>query len=1347
MNTNYSPSVKIQLPCDLQPISTDENTVGKIKNVEIAFKSDVMQNYENGTLFSSKTALKSVHFQNQLLNFSIGTDGELYMIQQDEEGKNYWNYTTVCHNLISEVQKNNQLNKPEVLSFNIATATDVDTSTAQLAALCCIGNQKDAKNHTIFVTTDLNVEKPEETHWITLGTIQELSIESVNLAQIQEDAENELEQFKFVCNGRKNTTGYLYSFYYNTLEEEWIEINFTQFDEIKDVQFGINPTKGLGAYAVGSYKEKNKFSFTPFDEATQLFQQSSTEIASYDFENPVAFILETINDPSHDYHGISEVYMIEKKADNKNEIKYLSAKEQDHKKVSENTGAITISGEFEGEAEKIFFNRNTEGRIDLYAHVLQGKTGKLLHTYLTNDDSKEIKRWCPIYILETDVSIVSPASNAEGRICEVFMVANDNTDLRYMWQDDKLFSWHREKVCVAALDHAIPVNSVQTKITFYNGDTKEPILFPALKESYVSITPLEAISLEINQKKYSLDKGETVKLSTKELMGEILMNINVSKADAPYFELKADFIPNEKIIIHPVEKIQNTMEKMNADDLKNPKDRYDNEVKNLVDKEDEKHIDVIVKAVNETAQFKPEKLAQYANASFTEEEKAALDREGVWVVPKEEVFDTKLNMEMLNGIANGPLFAIDFSGGVPVFLDREACLNQNIGISTLEPTYVGIWDDLAKHFGSFIEAIKNTADKVTMFVAEKVAKGIKLIVTIAGKAIECIVKFAEQVMSTILMMLEKFLKIALEKMLQWLGFVFDINYIRSIQKTFADRGNQSLAKIKEGVKDAKKHIQSFMDKLNRDLKDGALFTKILEQQQREKIVELLNTQNHEEIKKIFLSYGIQLQHTITIIEKETTKKWEVSDAKHTYIIYNDAVAVEIRIKIELPKNIQSQSPKNYKKEIHKEAEKNYNPGDKEKATEQEDILKNDPAMNWAMTQLKSIPSLGNMNILTIDVDAEIKETIKDFFEQTLTPLANENVEVIKDKIKKTLEFLKDTNNSIGDIFLYVTKNLLEFGFDLLDAIMKGLLKAVDALASAFISMLTSALNIPVLKELFKLVVGTDVPFNVINGASLLLAIPASIFCKLSGIQIPKSNLLNKTPEWIFYTDLYGFWILKVLQDGLTYLRMCYNWVQKIDPTGEIGKLGKIALTTLSVFARAPFLLILNSPVNTNNKPTSEQDKIINELTFISWFTELLESSFTVGHILLVAVLPNVGSEVIYIFRSILEGAIKFMLSTTLVILKTINFVNKEEWSKMIDNILWYLQSIDAVLSRIYRCVGDSFITSEPISAIVKSIFHGSVLFVNVRIFALQIPRVIIQTVEYNKLDANIETHQRPLLLY
>lgn len=1345
MNTQLDPAVKVQMPCNLEAIHHDEKNSHNIKNVEIAFKSDLMQNYENGTLFTSKKELKSVHFQNQLLNFSIGTDGELYMIQKDAKGKNYWNHKGICQKLIKEVQEHAKISKPEVLSFNLTTAVDSDSSAERLIAFCCLGNHEDEKNHTMYVSTSLNVEKVEDTEWISLGNVLGLHIESVNLAHIQNDAEDEMSKLKLVCNGRKQTGENLYSYYYNTNKKIWVEVNFEQFDQIKDVQFGQHPIDGLAAYAIGSYDGAPRFSVTPLDTRTQEFKQPSTDVSSRYFKKPVAFILETIDDPDHEYYGCSEVYMIEKNDQDKNEIKFLSAQAQDYNIVSETNGVVTISVEFEGEAEKIFFNKNTEGRIDLYAHITQNETGQLLHTYHPTGKIEDVKRWCPIYTLENDISIVSPASNADGRICEVFMAATNNTNLRYLWQDDKLFSWHRENVYVEAIDHAIPVDSMQTKITFYDAATKEPIIFPALKESFISITPLEAVSVEINHKKYVLNKRETVTLSTKQLIGEIIMNINVSKADAPYFEIEADFLPSEKIIIHPVEKIQQTMGSINATHLKNPKDRYGNEVKNLVAKEDEAHIDAIVEAVNKTVQFTSEKFAQHANISFTAKEKAAADKEGVWMLPKETVFDTKLDMETLNGVTEGPLFAIDFSGEVPVFLDREACLAQKIGVGTVEAKYVGFWDDLAKHFGAFVEAIKNTVEKVTKFVAEKVKEGIKLIVTIAGKAVECIVKFAEQIMSTVLMMLEKFLKIALEKMLKWLGFVFDIDYIRAIQKEFANNAKRSITNIKEGVKDAKTQITFFMNNIKRSLKDGALLVNITNKEHREKIVTLLKNSDQEALKKFFISYEIQLQGHLQITELEAHKQWQVADSKQQYIVYNDEESVEIRVKIELSKVIQSKTPKEYQGSIQQEAEQKYRAGDKEKAAQQKDALQNDPTVNWGMTVLKSvpskgIPSIGIENIVSVDINDEIKKTISTFFKDTIGPLAsaeNEN-KTLQGKMEKFIKYLKE-KPSLGEIFLYISKNLLEIGLELMEAIVNGLLTAINALATMFENLLTAELKIPILRELFKIVVGDDtIPFNMINAVSLLLAVPASIFCKLIGLKTPTSNTLVKEPEWWFYIKTYGGLVIDCFKSIATLGEIAYNWIQKADPTGEAGKYGAIIFSGFNILILNPISLLLNNPILYAENPISKIGKLLHRLNLTQWFVKVVGGAISAGNMLLSTILPNLASDVYAIIMSIMEGAIDVVLNTVKLICEIILFADDKKILKLVDSILNYLRNIGSTFADVCKSFGNILPSIEVVSIILKAIFHGmsmQLMMVNTN---LQVAQVIIQTIDYNSSDTTSE---------
>ncbi len=344
---------------------------------------------------------------------------------------------------------------------------------------------------------------------------------------------------------------------------------------------------------------------------------------------------------------------------------------------------------------------------------------------------------------------------------------------------------------------------------------------------------------------------------------------------------------------------------------------------------------------------------------------ANLNREGVWFHQNGTPFDTRIN---LSDLPNGHLFAIDFSGEHPQFLDGAQA--SALGIQGIA-AYNGLWDDLAKFVGSFIEAVVHTVKKVVMFVAEKVEEGIAFTIHFLEESVHCVVKFAEQAMQTINMVLKKYLGIDLEKIMPWLGFIFDADYIHAIQSQLVKMMNESVGTIKQGAEQAETKVTEFFDKLKNDIEQGmVLFTA-----KNDALWTALENNDQNKVRQIFAAHGTHFSGAISV--HASGQVFRVEDEKHTFIVNHDGGKPVVRCRIAVPKDVQGMTLNQYQQSSQTDAEthmgKTPEEKDKNKQTlsDRQESLKCDPVLHWPLQQVKQLPSIGTESIGIFNVGEKI----------------------------------------------------------------------------------------------------------------------------------------------------------------------------------------------------------------------------------------------------------------------------------------------------------------------------------------------------------------------------------------
>jgi hypothetical protein len=1316
--------VTLQLPLSKNLTSNFLKKEEMPTKVELSVKSDIMDSFENGWSFNGKNEITSiVHEKEGLVNFSISTDGRLYLIKKNKTGTEYWDNIDISAPIIDKLEAQNSDKKYEVVTFNAIHSGPDNNEGKSIAVQCCVAEVGNKANYEMWFTTSITYDQNEKSNWESLGKINDVTVEFMRMTRDPTSASSNDCEFTHVVCGKKKSNKYLTCYIYNSHKEEWIyrQLGY-DIDNIRDLQFGNSSITPLGAYVLGTYKDKGRFFFVEIDSVNSNFKPGAIDIDN-SLSNPTAFITVKNDNESHEYFGCSEVYLVDANNDNTNQIKFIGAESLAclDKEPKPNSNIINIGNSFKGSAKRIFATKNKSQRIDLYTHVIKDSNGSLLHIFNTNSNKNGENKWSPIYTLEKDISIIAPSSSVDDRICEIFIIGEKDNELRYLWQDDKLFAWNRDSIRVKAKGEAIATKCIQTKITFLDADTKNSILFQKYSEPlYITIGASKSVNTQINDKKYIISPKNPITIDAKELYGDLTLITNVTEADSPYYTINANFIANGEIVVHPVAKIQDRMKSVKKDEVQSPTDRFGDNLKiNLVEgeKATDKYLNGVLPGVNELASYSGlHTFKNNLNLISNSPDISHMKREGVWVKDKSIAFNTRLD---LSSVPDGVLFAINFDGESPKFLNSDECKLNGIKGLAGSNAYDGFWEDLAKFFGSFVQAVKNTFEKIVSFWVEKIEDVLYFTIKFLEETISCVVKYAEQLMDTINMVLIKYLGIDLSKIIQWLGAIFDFDYILKVQQYLANGITKTMDKIREGVNSAKTEVPKYFDIVKNAIDNGfPVFSDTSEQ-----FKTALNNNDIEEVKKFFSTNNTTLEGKI-IITKGQDNTWTVEDSKNSFKAKDEGNKLSISVSIKVPDDMKGKTLKDFKETSVDGAYKYYGTTTKERdankkiAEDHQSSLKKDPVLTWGIKQFQNSSFSGFNALPGFNMNISIPDEITSFFKNTLEPLAEKSIGTLKTNIEDLNTYISDPNRTIFEIFEYLCKHIVDFGLDLAGQILTGILDIIEEMFKLFEEILTKEMDIPVLKSLYKLVCGSKATFSIVNAGALMLALPTTILCKLSGIKLSEVGEPNKktTQEQLMKSMFKE--IIRGSQSILFDIGIIANWTKASTVS--------IILGLISDFIIAPARLYVTSPFDLKGEL---KDSIA---SMVRWCV-------AIGNDLAHAVVDILDiflkSAVLKLFYSFIVFCIFAIIDLVIFILKFI-YGKLEGW-KIADHILDFIQKYCDAAAKVYTCCGNAIINyTEPAEAIAKALIHALAMTTDFAGFGLQTIRAVGDTIDFATNQVN-----------
>lgn len=1232
--------VAFDLPLSVRP-ETGENTsifLPSVEKISYTVKSDFMETYESGLPLSNDGDIAAVrNNKKELQFFSIGTDKQLYMISKKQGEYAQWDQQNITPPITERSEEGTIIQTFTVLQ-------DSEESVVFIASA-----EKDKQyGSQIWYTDKMNTDT-ENIEWYKCGMIKDVRVIFMRSAEIPETN----EKIVIAC-GKKENERFL-RVYAKIVKinssigeednEDWEELEIpVDLDDVIDIKFGKRKMEeAFGIYVLGRYKNDNWFFFASFDQQKSNVSLKSDVVIFDEFENVSAFTVET---DKQGYTAFFAATSDTKEGDDRNtkspegkyQFKYISVDAQDTPGKIEDI--ITIDRDIDSQPVSIISARDEDENVSLFAFL---KDNTLMHSSGKLHKSTEENKWSSMTALRHNAGRLAHVHNKQNRVNEMFFIGNETTTLEYFWQDEQKRRWENLPVKIQAADTVERGKCITTNIKLFDAATGRELNTEELAQmGKVWIEVSEACNLEINGRKYFCEAGEKKELEIKpssaiktgkdiHYYNGITIIDNPSNVSTPLYRITASFM-DIAIEVEPMKKIRDKFNSLEPDDMLKPTDRYGDPLKiKLLEKDMPKDdLKQITRAVNELSKMQRIKktdallLDKLGNAISVE----ALDAEGITLCTADTPFSTQID---LTHLPDDYCWSIVWENGRPHFFEKEETMKNNESLfqkyDLLYDENEGMGDWLVKLFGNIMEYINNCYEEVKKFIVRKVKDILELTVEIGGKIFNCAVKFLEQSFHVINGLLKKYLNIDLEKVVQWLGFIFNFEDIKKTQEYTAKLLKNTFKEAKGKVNGLDNMIRKYLKDIKKDL-DG----------------------------------------------------------------------------MELPNEIKSQDAMSLMSANRKKFEEQHG----SELGEKERFMKNDPGTNWLNYSLTSQIDIMPVNLLpNLDIGQIIIEKIRKFCENSVIPLGEKSkVEIEKTyyEVKKWFESSNDMN--FGTLFQRFGKRLAHFGIDLAEVIVNAFMELLNTMIEVAEKILTTELNIPIIKFLYKKIVGGE--FTIIDILSLIIAFPATIVCKVFTGKAPVSlndaaaikNGARPHPA-LFFVYTIGSWCLSAIQYVLNGVGIAVNWANSNLPVklpfssvpGILGLLFQFG----SILLQLAWLIFW---VKNDVRMFIPFTMMCSVLSFdLLWAIIIMAET-------LMGAMERATADFENMVRSFITDTTLLVTSIGLLVMSLIKYTDEKNPIKIADSFLNFLQQEFRCIARPLCSVGNVIKPIDEETTIAKGLFHS-----------------------------------------
>lgn len=418
---------------------------------------------------------------------------------------------------------------------------------------------------------------------------------------------------------------------------------------------------------------------------------------------------------------------------------------EDWRKVDEN--AVNFG---QVQFKRVFANM----RLDNYVEVFGiGNDEKLYHAYqLPVSGTKQ--NWTTFFPLSNGVgnSIFTLARSYNG-YSEAYTVTHDNKVMRF-WQNPETSQWFSTLVEIEKTGEgvvSVPTHALEITVLDQDG-VPQPNTKTTLSTSFLT-------NLSINGLSYQTSLIETITVKT-DATGKLVINQRASSLAAASILIQTPFTGLMPLQVEPNAQLQEKIKRTTSDAVLNAKDKNGNYL--LADAyRNPQNADSIAQIMTSSMSLTGQ---QGGKLKYLYTSKGKV---GNWSPYIDMSTVAQQNWE------------IDFSSGFPVYKTLTAQEVTAYRASTLSVQgFLGVdWGDVWNAIKEGVGSVVNTIKRIVVSVGEAIKVAFEFVIDGVTRAFEAVLEFVQQAFDFV-EGVWNWLKVKLEQLFEWLGFLFDWPDIR-----------------------------------------------------------------------------------------------------------------------------------------------------------------------------------------------------------------------------------------------------------------------------------------------------------------------------------------------------------------------------------------------------------------------------------------------------------------------------------------------------------------------------------------------------------------------------------------
>lgn len=419
--------------------------------------------------------------------------------------------------------------------------------------------------------------------------------------------------------------------------------------------------------------------------------------------------------------------------------------------------------------------------------------------YLQGTKGESIE-WTTPLAVQQNVGQITALRNTVRDTNELFLITADE-QLAYLYQDPATTLWKEMLIPLADVGAALPYQCYTTQITVTDQNNN-----PVTKG--FTIAASEWTYLTVNGSAYIVDQN-TSEAITPDPTGSITVITKVSTPATPTLYLAGDFF-SQIVDINPQAVVNNNLVQFTTETALTGATTQTGQP--VISGTTQIPVATAASALQQLTTLHGA-TGSASGAGTRTPDQPPTDRVNVAALPKTFGF-------AVSGVGSGAAKFHESSAAPTVLPDLTA---HGIKASAMiEPHQAlittGTGNEIKAFFGDVMEAIENELDKVGDFLIQVANDVATFTIKLADKTVSFILDTAAKVMRVIGWVLQQ-IAVTFEKLIDWLGFIFDWDDILTAHKIIVNVANKSFEFAEAKLVDAETIVANFFDTMKAQLGD------------------------------------------------------------------------------------------------------------------------------------------------------------------------------------------------------------------------------------------------------------------------------------------------------------------------------------------------------------------------------------------------------------------------------------------------------------------------------------------------------------------------------------------------